>query len=175
MTDTQNKKEKYFYEGKLAIKVAEENGISKVAFNNRLWNGWSVEDACTKPMRAKFRKEKYELKIDFFTAKLYRQIVDRIRAAETDVEKIIIVNVVTSCIMKRWQMEPKYGIKHEDFKRLMNFLNKFTYDMDIPEDEVDNIVKANQSLIDLRIEKEYPSFFGKYEKEKVEKWQKQNQ
>lgn len=38
---------KYYYQGKPAVDVAKENGISKNKFNSRVKNGWSIEKACT--------------------------------------------------------------------------------------------------------------------------------
>ena len=44
-------KRKYKYRGRLAIDVARDNGIGTSTFTTRMWRGWSVEDACTKPVK----------------------------------------------------------------------------------------------------------------------------
>lgn len=50
----------YLINGKLAYKVAEENGINAVMFYQRIKNGYSVEDAATKKnMR---RRRRYIIK-----------------------------------------------------------------------------------------------------------------
>ena len=42
--------------GQVAVDIARSNGIERPAFHSRLHRGWSVYDACTKPL--KHRKEK---------------------------------------------------------------------------------------------------------------------
>ena len=42
---------KYFYKGEPGRVVAERNGIHPKTFSRRILRGWSIEDACTKPMK----------------------------------------------------------------------------------------------------------------------------
>lgn len=44
-------KRKYKYHDRLAIDVARDNGISPSTFTTRICRGWSVKDACTKPVK----------------------------------------------------------------------------------------------------------------------------
>jgi len=41
-----------YYDGRLAMIVAQENGISRSAFISRIKKGWSVEHACTVRLNA---------------------------------------------------------------------------------------------------------------------------
>lgn len=45
------KKSCLLYNGEIARDIAKRNGISRSAFALRLFNGWSMEDAISKPMR----------------------------------------------------------------------------------------------------------------------------
>lgn len=43
----QRKRTKFYYNGRPAVDVAREHGISDKAFTQRLRSGWSMEKACT--------------------------------------------------------------------------------------------------------------------------------
>ena len=45
------RKKAFLYNSELAIDVAKRNNISRCVYHGRLHNGWSIKDACTKPVR----------------------------------------------------------------------------------------------------------------------------
>lgn len=49
-------REKHFIEGRRAMDVAKENGISEMQFRSRVRNGWTPWLAATRPVRAYKRK-----------------------------------------------------------------------------------------------------------------------
>lgn len=169
-----DKKVKIFYNGEPAVLVAERNGISKMAFRDRLRHGWTVEEACTKCPRSKTRKEKYVYKDNFFQMKLYRLIKEELDKCLTDIEKAMVSRVVRICLEKRWSIEKQNHLNHLEFKRIQNYLHFMYYRLDIPEEDVDNMVKANTELINTKVDKLYPYFFGKNEHLRIEKCQKLN-
>ena len=165
-------KVKYMLGERLAVDVAKENGISVMAFRDRLLHGWNIEEAATKPPRNKVRKEHYEYPHDFFTKNLYDNIKAVFDKQENDYEKIITIEVFRACIRKRWDLEKDCDLTHQEFRQIRNYLDNLEKKMDIPEEEVEGILRANQTLVDIRVSKLFYQFFGTHELEKAELCQK---
>lgn len=53
------------YNGRSAVIVAKENGISRSVFSNRIRYGWSVEKACTYKKAQNLKEVAYKLGISY--------------------------------------------------------------------------------------------------------------
>ena len=161
---------KLFVDGEPAVEVAKRNGISIPVFRNRLFNGWSLEKACTVPTHKK-PDERQSIKSNFVNI-LYNEIKQDIVKTQTDYEKIIILTVCKKCMENRWNnVEKPYHLTHNNFKRVTNYIDKMLIELDIPDEDIENIVNANIDMINNRVEKNKEKYFSEYELRKIEKWQ----
>ena len=53
------------YNGRSAVEIAKENGISRNVFSNRIRYGWSVEKACTYKKKINLKEVAYKLGISY--------------------------------------------------------------------------------------------------------------
>lgn len=168
LADLRQAKIKFFVNGEPAVDIAKRNGISIPVFRDRLRNGWSVENACTVPTH---KKSDEKSKVSFAN-NLFNDIKDMVEASLTDYEKILHLEVCKRCIHKRWETDEKtYHLTHNFFTRIINYIKNTLIELDIDEDTIEELVKANIDTVNSRIEKNYEKYFSDYEKRKMIKWQ----
>jgi hypothetical protein len=166
-----DKRFKMFVNGEPAVDIARRNGISKATFDNRVFNGWSIENACTVPTHRKPEGIREVVKTNFVNT-LLNNIKKEIQKCNSDYEQILILNVVERCIQLRWSSDERaYHLTHNKFTRIKNYIEKKYIELDIPEETIETIVNANIDIINSRVEKWYDQYFSEYEKRKMVKWQ----